>query len=142
MTTDGLRETLVEQVLRPVAERMRERADSLSEMPRFEKAGLEGWFRVEIVAILKEKVAAIRNKGPDLILDDGTELELKGATDFNVPYIRSGVTRDNCLCLFLADGSDSSRIDKVANERIRLIGHETVSLDGHTWVIGLIGPQS
>jgi len=61
------------EVFLPVVARVKERAESLGNVKRFPRTGIEGWFKVEIVAVLGKKVRSLRNKGPDLVIEDGTK---------------------------------------------------------------------
>lgn len=74
---------LVEQVLDPVARHIETRRDSLAAFHRFQNCGIEGWFKVEVVAALRDRIEGIANHGPDIILRHDAEpvsLELKAAT--------------------------------------------------------------
>ena len=55
-----------EKIFCPVAKRVLDQADSLREIARFPKAGIEGWLKVEAVWALSDLVAKLQNKGPDL----------------------------------------------------------------------------
>jgi hypothetical protein len=70
-----------------VLEQMKMRADSLREVKRFGRCGIEGWFKVEVVAALGKRVWQICGRGPDLLLNDGTDagagLELKAERNFS-----------------------------------------------------------
>ena len=77
---------LKHDIFMPVVARMVDRNDSLRNIKRFPKSGIEGWFKVEIVAALGNKVTSVNNKGPDLTLEDGTYVEIKAATNFERNY--------------------------------------------------------
>lgn len=96
---------LKEGVFVPISSRIRERLDSLRYVKGFPRSGIEGWLKVEAVAALRGRVTALQNKGPDLLLETGLQVELKGATDLNPSWIRQGALKYAVPCLFLGDGS-------------------------------------
>jgi hypothetical protein len=134
-------------VFAPVLARMKMRADSLREVKRFERCGIEGWFKVEVVAALGEKVLAICNKGPDLWLnggtDAGTRLELKAATDFNRNYLIQPLKKEKygAPCLFLGDGTGRNGFPTSDHDDFEVIGCEVFSDGAGLWVVGLVGPR-
>lgn len=130
-----------QEIFMPVLNRLIQRTDSLREIRRFPAAGIEGWFKVEVIAALGKKVAALQNKGPDLLLDCGMEIELKAATDLNPSYIRNGVLRDNVPCLFLGNGQDPALISKIPGQGIKMLDYNVFSDGTNKWVIGLITPE-
>jgi len=76
---------LIDRIFEPVKKRVTGRADSLSEIRRLcANSGIEGWLKVEAVKALSCMVKSVNNQGPDLTLTDGTQIELKGATNFDV----------------------------------------------------------
>jgi hypothetical protein len=125
-----------------VIRRIKERKESLVNMGIFKATGIEGWFKVEVVTALagtKHAVKALRNKGPDLHLESEIDIELKGATDFNISYLRSEMKRHGTFLLFLQNGSDRDRIKKLASyDDVELLCHETFSDGTNEWIIGLI----
>lgn len=125
----------------PVAKRIRERADSLREIQRFPRSGIEAWLKVEAVAALGRKVKAIKNRGPDLVMHSGERIELKAATDLNVSDLRKGAIRYNTPCLILGDGHNSARIGRLSGNGIRLAECEVFSDGSHQWVLGLLVPD-
>jgi hypothetical protein len=74
---------LRQDIFQPVVARVAKRQDSLADIMRFSYSGIEGWFKVEIVAALGDKVHKLQNKRADLKLWDGTEVEIKAATNFS-----------------------------------------------------------
>lgn len=132
----------INEIFLPIVRRISTRVDSLKEIKRFSRSGIEGWLKVEVVAALKDKVITVNNYGPDLVIDRDLEIELKAATDFNLAYIREGALKYGCHCLFLCDGTDPKKIMKIKElVDINLICYETFS-DGQTqWVIGIIEPS-
>src|SRR5437868_6470460 len=70
---------LKENVFAPVAERVKDRRDSLSGIARFLSCGIgfEGWFKVEALGALGSQVKRLCNEGPDLELVNGVFIELK-----------------------------------------------------------------
>ena len=132
---------LKEDIFHPVAARIRGKADSLKEIKRFPKTGIEGWLKVEAVAALGKKITALKNRGPDLTFENDLQIELKAATDLNLAYIRDGALKYRCPCLFLGDGNEPSRIEAIEKDpQIRFIGHEIFSDGENKWVIGIIEP--
>jgi len=154
-------------VFEPALERMKKRAESLRNInsPRFKSNGIEGWFKVELVAALGDKVKAICGKGPDIIFEDETLVELKGANNFPPSYIlkptqkptenptenpdikKKNIGKYHCPCLFLANLTRTNgKIGKVPakfkddrKEDFKVIALEVFSDDG--WVIGLVKPR-
>lgn len=124
-----------------IAERVHLRIDSLDSVYRFKRCGVEAWFKVEVSAALGEIVLSLNNKGPDLTLTDGQQIELKAATDFNPTYFCDGSLKYNVPCLFLGDGGAKQNINRlVAMENIRLVSIKL--LHGvNTWAIGCIVPN-
>jgi hypothetical protein len=61
-------------IFHPVAARIRGKADSLKEIKRFPKTVIEGWLKVEAVAALGKKITALKNRGPDLIFENGLQI--------------------------------------------------------------------
>jgi len=126
-------------VFLPVLAQMRERAESLRNIKRFPRTGIEAWFKVEIVAVLGNKVKALRNKGPDLEFEDGTKVELKAATDFNKSYfILEPIRKYGVPCLFLGDGTGLPEFTPASSDDFEVVGWEVFS-DGE-WIIGLVKP--
>ena len=127
------------EILKKVAKRIEERRDSLKEVKRFLRMGIEGWLKVEAIAALGDKIKEVRNRGVDLVLEDGREIELKAATDFNLGYIKEGAVKYQALCLFLADGTDKENIRKLRSEKtIKVLGIKIFKDNGNKWIIGLI----
>lgn len=125
-----------------VARRVKEKSESLREAKRHKKMGLEGWLKVEAIAALGGKVRKVRNRGPDLVLENDMKIELKAATDFNLEYIKEGATKYQTLCLFLGDGSDRENIGKLKSEEaIEVVSAETFRDNGNEWVVGMIRPS-
>ena len=127
---------LERDVFPPVARRIQNRADSLRGLKRFRRTGIEGWLKVEVVAALGDIVKRFRNKGPDLMLASGAQIELKAATDLNVPWLSRCAAQ--VPCLFLGDGSDESRIGRFQQYGVDLVAHQFFSDGAEKWVLGLI----
>lgn len=101
---------LKRDVFQAIVSRITERSDSLREVKRFTNVGIEGWFKVEIVAALDGKVTSLNNKGPDLTLEDQTKIEIKAATNFTKSWcIIDPIKKYGFPVLFLADGSDPTK---------------------------------
>jgi hypothetical protein len=129
---------LKEDIFLPVASRIRTRADSLRAIKRFARSGIEGWLKVEAVAALDAKIKQVQNTGPDLELGDGTKIELKAATNFELSWIIDAGLKYKCPCLFLGDGKDRAKIEKINQlSNINLIGYEIFSDGESDWVIGI-----
>jgi hypothetical protein len=139
---------LIQDIFKPVVVRIRSKSESLtkSKIKRFPKTGIEGWFKVEVVAALGEKVIKLQNRGPDLILENGLEkqleIELKAATDLNPQYIRNGALNYSCLCLFIGDGDDTVSLEKLRQDPSIKIVDSDLFFDGETnWIVGIIKPS-
>jgi hypothetical protein len=124
----------------PVLAQMKMRAGSLRNVKRFKRCGIEGWFKVEVVAALGERVLAICNKDPDLLLSDRTGLELKAATDFNRGYFLEPLKKYRAPCLFLGDGSRHKSFPTSGDDDFEVIGYEVFSDGAGQWAVGLVSP--
>ncbi|OQY11988.1 MAG: hypothetical protein B6I30_05730 [Desulfobacteraceae bacterium 4572_187] len=103
---------LKSDVFEPVKDRIIGRRNSLASIKRFPNTGIEGWLKVEVVAALGNKMApvkSLKNKGPDIILEDGTEIELKAATNFQKGFFVGAIRKYGTPCLFLGEGSGFSK---------------------------------
>ena len=125
------------KVFEPVAERVIQRKDSLEYMQRFKMTGIEGWLKVETVAALGKLVNKLQNRGPDIVLEDGTPLELKAATDLNNKYLLRGVSECD-TCLFLGNGRDKEKIAQLESDGIKLVAKRFFSIGESEWVVGLL----
>jgi hypothetical protein len=132
---------LEKDIFKPVAERIRKRADSLKNIKKFPRTGIEGWFKVEIIAALDQRVFRLQNKGPDLLLDDDTEIEIKAATDFNKVYLFDPIRKYGCLCLFLGDGKNPELLTENVTEHFEFVAYEIISDGMNDWLLGLIKPK-
>jgi hypothetical protein len=135
---------LKQDVFQPVVTRIAERKDSLRAIMRFANVGIEGWFKVEIVAALGEKVFSLNNKGPDLTLKDRTNIEIKAATNFGINWcVIDPIKKYGSPVLFLADGSDPNKY-KFTNrdDTFEVIGCELVSDGANNWLLGMAKPKS
>lgn len=128
-------------VFQPVFSRITERSDSLREVKRFTNAGIEGWFKVEIVAALGGRVISLNNKGPDLTLEDQTKIEIKAATNYGNWFVIDPIKKYGSPVLFLADGSGVIEFKKRANA-YEVIGCEVFSDSTNNWLLGMAKPKS
>jgi len=137
-------ESRLVKILEAVTQRVTERVDSLDPVFKF-KTGIEGWFKVEFVYALErqgEKVFRLQNKGPDVLLAEGLQIELKGASDFNPTYLSSGALKDNVPCIFLGSGEEIYNIERLrANPQIHIIDIKIIQ-SKHSWAVGCIIPSS
>ncbi len=138
-------EILKNEIFPAILKRIKERKDSLMNMGKFDARGLEGWLKVEIVAALadsKHPVKDIRNKGIDLLLHGGIEIELKGQTNFVPSEIRAGL-KYGVPCLFLVSGRNKNTIKKLKSYRdTEILCYEIFSDGLNDWILGLIKPCS
>lgn len=140
-------EIVKDEVFPIVSNRVKERKNYLIDKQEFPNAqGLEGWFLVQIITALVNTKHAVKEfrfgKGPDLLLESGIEIELKGATDFNINYIKNGV-KYGTPCLFLANGSNKNAIRKLElDENVEMVRYETFSDGRNEWIVGLIRPRN
>lgn len=137
-------EILKNEIFPAVLKRIKERKDSLVNIGKFEARGLEGWFKVEIVAALantRHRVKDVRNKGVDLLLDSGIEIELKGQTNFVPREIYDGL-KYGVPCLFLVSGRNENTIKKLKSYRdLEMLCYEIFSDGFNKWIVGLIKPR-
>ena len=134
---------LLEDILNPVVSRILDRRDSLKDVKGFESTGIEGWFKVEIVAALKNKIVELQNKGPRLFLKDDIEIAIKAGTDFNPAYFIEESLKYNCPCIFLGDADNHKKIAELtSNSRIKIVGYKMFHDGVSDWIIGMIHPKS
>ena len=130
-------------VLKPVAERIRQKADSLRGLHRFVNAGIEGWLKVEAVRALGTIVRGLRGKVPDLELNDGTLIELKAGTGRSTHDFAVGC-KYGTACIFLAAGHDPSHQAAFLSKlmlQVNLLAYEIIPDGSDDWVLGLIVPR-
>jgi hypothetical protein len=137
---------LKHDVFELVAARIKLRADSLQNIKRFPRTGIEGWFKVEIIAALGKTIRTLNNKGPDLTLDDSTtdgmEVEIKAATDFNPSWcFLEPVRKYSCPTLFLCDGSDPKKLSYKLGDDMEIVAYKVFSDGKNDWLVGLVKPK-
>ena len=132
---------LKSDIFYPVVERIRQRVDSLRKIKRFKRVGIEGWFKV--VAALGEKIEAIKSRGLDLLLKDGTKIELKAATDLHKGFFINPIRKYEyqASCLFLGDGTNPNILTKNSSDDIEIVAYEVISDEIGDWIIGLVKPR-
>jgi len=134
---------LYRDVFQPVAARLTERTDSLRSIKRFSNSGIEGWFKVEIVAALGDKVISIKNVGPDLILEDRTNIQIKAATNFDKSWcILYPLQKYGTPVLFLADGARPEKFTSGNNEIFEIVGCQIISDGMNNWLLGMVKPKT
>ena len=134
---------LKQDVFQPVVSRIINRSDSLREIKRFTNTGIEGWFKVEIVAALGAKVTSLNNVGPDLTLEDKTKIEIKAATNFAKSWcVVDPLKKYGSPVLFLADGSDPAKFMVGRDDTFEIIGYEVFSDGINSWLLGMAKPKS
>jgi hypothetical protein len=139
-------EIVKNEVFPIVLSRIKERKDYLIDKQGFPNGhGLEGWFLVQIITTLVNTKHAVKeyriSKGPDLLLESGIEIELKGETNFVLSDIKKGL-QYGTLCLFLANGSSKNTIRKLELDNdVDMIRYETFSDGLNEWIIRLIAPH-
>jgi hypothetical protein len=129
------------EIFEPVVERIVARRDSLIHIKRFSRTGIEGWFKVEVVAALGNMVKALQNKGPDLLLEDGTQIELKAATDFHKKFFVDPIRKYSAPSLFLGDGTKPTKLTDCAEPDIDIVGFRVFSDGRNNWLLGLVRPR-
>jgi hypothetical protein len=132
---------LKSDVFEPVAARIAERRDSLLNIKRFPRTGIEGWFKVEILAALGNIVKSLQNVGPDLLLADGTQIEIKAATDFHKGFFLDPIRKYGTPSLFLGDGADPTKLTSCTEPDIDIVGFEVFSDGKNNWLLGLVRPR-
>ena len=134
---------LNQDVFQPVLKRVIDRRESLRSVRRFSNVGIEGWFKVEIVAALGDKVISIKNDGPDLILEDKTEIEIKAATSFAKSWcVVDPLQKYGTPVLFLADGANPENLTSGKNDDFEIVAHEIFSDGMNDWRLGMVKPKS
>jgi len=134
---------LRQDVFDPVVARVTKRADSLDKIMRFANSGMEGWFKVEIAAALGDKVDRLQNVGADLKLQDGTEIEIKAATNFSKYWcITYPLKKYRQPVLFLAGGAGPEELQKARDDSFDIVACEGFSAGPHRWLIGMVRPRA
>jgi len=66
--------------------------------------GVEGWFQTELIAELQKKGETVKHvySGPDIIFDEGMEVELKTTTCFNPGWTIDGMINHKAPVLFFS----------------------------------------
>ena len=132
---------LKQDVFQSVVTRVRERGDSLRSIAHCSNTGIEGWFKVEIVAALGEKTK-VNNKGPDLTLEDGTNVEIKAATDFSKSWcITKPLQKYVKPVLFLAGKASPEKLAKFKDDSFEIVAYEVVSDGANDWLLGMVKPS-
>ena len=130
---------LFEDLFCRVVSHLKEVIHSLHEIRRFKGGGIEGWFKVEVVAALADQVMKVQNNGPDLQLTDGRLIELKAGCGLDAAYIRKGALKYKVPCLFLGYGGNLALLN---TKEVELVVSKQLS-DGHdNWVVGMIRPMT
>ena len=133
---------LQKDVFQSVLARVSKRGDSLRGMTRFPNSGIEAWFKVEIVASLGEKTL-VNNKGPDLTLEDGTQIEIKAATNFNKKWsVTDPILKYNTPVLFLAGRASPEKLRRVEDDAFEIVACEGFSDGKNDWLLGMVKPKS
>jgi len=132
---------LYNDIFLPVSTRVINRRDSLQNIKQFTNVGIEGWFKVEIVAALSVRVASVNNKGPDLTLIDQTKIEIKATTNFNKSWITDPLKKYGSPVLFLADGNDLAKFMIGRGDIFEVIGYKLIHDGNNTWLLGMVKPK-
>jgi len=136
---------LKSEVFEPVAKQIIARSDSLLNIKHFQRTGVEGWFKVEIIAALGNMVKSVQNKGPDLLLDDGTLVELKAATDFHKRFFVEPIREYReygAHCLFMGDGTKLNILTNCVEPDIDIVAFKVFSDGRNDWLLGLASPKN
>jgi len=135
---------LKQDVFESVVARLRTLGDSLRRMMRFPNSGIEGWFKVEIVAALGDKVTSVNNVGPDLTLEGGTRIEIKAATtNFGKSWcVTTPLRKYGEPVLFLAGGANPAKLTRGEDDPFEIVGLEVVSDGANDWLLGMVKPRA
>jgi len=134
---------LRQDIFQPVVARIAKRTDSLTNIMRFANSGIEEWFKVEIVAALGDKVDKLQNIGTDLKLQDGTEVEIKAATNFSKDWcITQPVQKYGQPVLFLAGGASPEKLQRVRDDSFEIVACDGFSAGIQHWLIGMVKPRA
>jgi hypothetical protein len=144
MSSPSVNALLIEN-FRLVAERVKDRRDSLLSLTRFHHLGIEGWLKVEAVRALENRIKRLHNHAPDLELVDELFIELKAGTDFNRTWISDALKYASRYqrfgCLFLYSGNISTCVEQLKLKHWTMLDHEKFSVETDEWIIGLIVPE-
>ena len=133
---------LYRDVFQPVAARVTERTDSLRNVKCFRNCGIEGWLKVEIVAALGDRVARLKNKGPDVELKDKTCIEIKAATNFDMGWcVRTPFAKYGVPVLFLADGAKPDKFICGKDDVFEIVGSQKIFDGANDWLLGMVKPK-
>ena len=68
---------------------------------------------------------------------------MKGATNFDLSWIKNGALKYETPCLFIGDGSDRTKINRLdSDENIKFIGYEIFNDGINEWIIGMMRPST
>lgn len=134
---------LKSDIFDPVVIRIRQRVDSLRNIKQFNRVGIEGWFKVEIVAVLGKEIESLKSDGPDLLFKDGTKIEIKAATDFHKGFFIDPIRKYEykASCLFLADGTNPKKLTNNISDDVEIVAYEVISDGVGDWLVGLVKPK-
>jgi len=134
---------LKQDVFQSVVVRVRERRDSLRSVADFPNSGIEGWFKVEIVAALGKKVKSVNNKGPDLEMEDGTNIEIKAATNFAKSWcVTEPLQKYGKPVLFLAGRASPEKLARSKDDTFEIVACEGFSDGSNDWLLGMVKPRA
>lgn len=141
MQANVTRDRLV-RILEAVAVSVGARMDPLKHVERFPNSGIEAWFKVEVFHALHATDPVVRpqNKGPDLVLRDGLEIELKGATNFSIRgWFQKGL-KYGTPCLFLGCTKSPEQHVRQLQEDSSFETVGVLQLRNTGWHVGIIVP--
>lgn len=142
---------LIKDFFQPIVDRVKLQKDSLERIAKFSNTGIEGWFKVEIVAALGEKSKKLKNEGPDLELENGDLIEIKAATNFSKSWdITSPLEKYKNdakfkAVIFLAGYKNGDPIEKFDKAKSNINSFEEITkekiFDGtNNCLIGMVKP--
>jgi len=136
---------IIKDVFRPVAQRVKSRADSLVCLKNVPACGIEGWLKIEAAAALGDRFVKFQNKGPDLLLKDDFKVELKAAGGLGPAWIVSGLKYEH-PCLFLCGHAQQQIIERLrTNPKVSQLVYEIFFPDRadrtNPWIIGVAVPK-
>ncbi len=135
---------LTQDFFAPIATHVKEHIARLEPLFGYRGAGNEAWLKSEAVYALKmagTPIKGMHGKGPDLCLYDGSFVELKSGSNWDVKYVLNGLKYQTpCLFLFGGPNSGAAKFLEQLGRQSRILACERFSFETGEWILGLIAP--